>query len=368
MSSMKAHGSQRAPRATPISRTRSRSPASSRELKLDSASIATGCSTIRSRIPTRRCDEIQSVRRGRGPLVDGVTKLSRLELQSDSTKHAENFRKLVLAMSNGHPRAAGQARRPPAQHAHAAFHQECRQAPAHCRARRWISTRRSPSASACTSVKDELEDLAFAETQSRRGQLDQAAPFILCASRATDICAKIDHRAAEDAEGSGSRGRGLGPREDALFDLAQDAEEEWSSSSSPTSWPSASWSKDVGQCYQALGALHGRYPVMPGRFKDYISTPKPNGYRSLHTGVIGPQRQRIEVQIRTDDMHDHRRNGRGRALDLQAGRNRSTGRNMRWLRELLDILEHASGPRSSSSTPSSRCSRTRCSASRRRAS
>src|SRR5690606_35762349 len=61
---------------------------------------------------------------------------------------------------------------------------------------------------------------------------------------------------------------------------------------------------DVPQCYQALGILHARYPVVPGRFKDYISTPKPNGYRSVHTCIIGPERQRIEVQIRTREMHE----------------------------------------------------------------
>ena len=61
---------------------------------------------------------------------------------------------------------------------------------------------------------------------------------------------------------------------------------------------------DVTDCYQALGVLHSTYPMVPGRFKDYITTPKPNGYRSLHTSVIGPERQRIEVQIRTREMHD----------------------------------------------------------------
>src|SRR5690606_35802884 len=60
----------------------------------------------------------------------------------------------------------------------------------------------------------------------------------------------------------------------------------------------------IGECYQALGAIHAAYPVVPGRFKDYISTPKPNGYRSLHTGVFGPERQRIEIQIRTKEMHE----------------------------------------------------------------
>src|SRR3546814_13856076 len=60
---------------------------------------------------------------------------------------------------------------------------------------------------------------------------------------------------------------------------------------------------DVAACYHALGLIHARYPVVPGRFKDYISTPKNNGYRSLHTGVIGQQRQRIEMQTRSAAMH-----------------------------------------------------------------
>jgi guanosine-3',5'-bis(diphosphate) 3'-pyrophosphohydrolase len=52
-----------------------------------------------------------------------------------------------------------------------------------------------------------------------------------------------------------------------------------------------------------LGVIHGKYPSIPGRFKDYISTPKPNGYRSIHTTVMGPSRHRIEIQIRTAEMN-----------------------------------------------------------------
>ena len=52
---------------------------------------------------------------------------------------------------------------------------------------------------------------------------------------------------------------------------------------------------NVEECYHTLGILHSHYPTVPGRFKDYISTPKPNGYRSLHTTVLGPEKQRIEI-------------------------------------------------------------------------
>src|SRR3954467_11557356 len=60
---------------------------------------------------------------------------------------------------------------------------------------------------------------------------------------------------------------------------------------------------DVEACYRALGVVHTTWPVVPGRFKDYISTPKQNDYRSIHTTVIGPGNQRVELQIRTEDMN-----------------------------------------------------------------
>src|SRR5712664_676650 len=62
--------------------------------------------------------------------------------------------------------------------------------------------------------------------------------------------------------------------------------------------------KTMPECYQALGVVHTTWPVVPGRFKDYVSTPKQNEYRSIHTTVIGPGNQRVELQIRTAEMHD----------------------------------------------------------------
>ncbi|KAF0138621.1 MAG: guanosine polyphosphate pyrophosphohydrolase/synthetase, partial [Rhodospirillaceae bacterium] len=100
----------------------------------------------------------------------------------------------------------------------------------------------------------------------------------------------------------------------------------------------------VEDCYRALGAIHGKYPMVPGRFKDYISTPKPNGYRSLHTGIIGPERHRIEVQIRTQEMHEIDELGVAAHWQYKQGARNVDGRQYRWLRELLEILEHTSGP------------------------
>ena len=99
----------------------------------------------------------------------------------------------------------------------------------------------------------------------------------------------------------------------------------------------------VAECYQALGIIHSHYPMVPGRFKDYISTPKPNGYCSIHTGVIGPERHRIEIQIRTTEMHEIADRGVATHWVYKQGRARTEGPQYRWLRELRDILEHAAG-------------------------
>jgi len=98
---------------------------------------------------------------------------------------------------------------------------------------------------------------------------------------------------------------------------------------------------DVGQCYQALGLLHGAYQVLPQRFKDYISVPKPNGYSSLHTGVIGPLGQRIEIQIRTGDMQDQAERGVAAHWVYKEGGPSTDAPQYAWLRSLIDILDKA---------------------------
>lgn len=99
----------------------------------------------------------------------------------------------------------------------------------------------------------------------------------------------------------------------------------------------------IEDCYKALGVIHTKYPMIGGRYKDYISTPKQNGYRSLHTGVIGPLNRRIEVQIRTTDMNNVAEMGVAAHWEYKQGVSKD-GKQYRWLRDLLDLMNRCSDP------------------------
>jgi GTP pyrophosphokinase len=134
----------------------------------------------------------------------------------------------------------------------------------------------------------------------------------------------------------------------------------------------------VDACYRALGVIHSAWRAVPDRFKDYISTPKQNNYQSIHTTIVGPRHQRVELQIRTADMHhvaeygvaahalykDGIAGAEGRAGGNGASRARTPtcGCAAWWT-----PCSKATTRRSSSNTPSSSCFRTRCFASRPRA-
>jgi len=103
--------------------------------------------------------------------------------------------------------------------------------------------------------------------------------------------------------------------------------------------------EDTPACYQTLGIIHSLYRPVPGRFKDYIALPKPNGYQSLHTSIIGPDNFRLEVQIRTEAMHRYAEDGvaahwlyKSDSLDVH------DQRNFQWLKQLTELLQESEQP------------------------
>lgn len=105
--------------------------------------------------------------------------------------------------------------------------------------------------------------------------------------------------------------------------------------------------ENVADCYAALGVIHSQWTPIPGRFKDYIALPKPNMYQSLHTTVIGPGQRRIEVQIRTHEMHKTAENGiaaHWKYKDKSGGPDAKDAARFAWLRQLMEFQQEVADP------------------------
>ncbi|SLN77079.1 RelA/SpoT family protein [Oceanibacterium hippocampi] len=312
-------------------------------LKLDTATIVTALlhDTIEDTVATR---EEVAAKFGEevATLVDGVTKLSQLELQSDRTKQAENFRKLLIAMSNDirvllvkladrlhNMRTLHFIERPEKRHRIALETMEIY----------------APLAEriGMQSMKDELEDLAFAELNpDARASVQKRLSYLR--EEGADVVSRISQQLTETLARYGVKAIVNG-REKRPFSIWRKMERK------NVSFEQLSdiiafrvIVANIAECYQALGVFHSHFKMVPDRFKDYISTPKRNGYQSLHTSVIGPEKQRIEIQIRSQAMHEIAELGVAAHWQYKQGVETGEGRDYRWLRELLEILEHASDP------------------------
>src|SRR6201981_3673863 len=342
--SMKAHGAQLRASGDPYFSHPVEVAGILAQMKLDSASIVTGLlhDTVEDTIAT--LDDIERLFGHEiGRLVDGVTKLSRIELQSDQTKQAENFRKLVLAMSEDIRVLLVKL----ADRLHNM--QTLRFIKSEDKRRRMARETMDIYAPLAERLgmhrmKDQLEDLAFSELHGDARESILARLNFLRDKGARvvpRVLAELDRKLVEGGlSGAVVSGREKSPysiwrkmqRKNVAFEQLSDV------------MAFRILVGDIGDCYHALGIIHPASHVVPGRFKDFISTPKPNNYRSLHTGVIGPEQQRIEVQIRTHEMHDVAELGVAAHWTYKHGAPTTEGPQYRWLRELLDILDHAAGP------------------------
>ncbi|MDP2334551.1 MAG: bifunctional (p)ppGpp synthetase/guanosine-3',5'-bis(diphosphate) 3'-pyrophosphohydrolase [Reyranella sp.] len=310
------------------------------EMRLDTASIVTGLlhDTLEDTDATR--DEIAGLfGENIARLVDGVTKLSRLEIQSESTKEAENLRKLVLAMSSDIRvllvKLADRL------HNMRTLH-HIKEPARRKRIARETMDLYAPLASriGMEKVKRELEDLAFAELNPD-GRASVEARLGYLRERGERLVPQIEAELVKTLKDGGLDAQIQG-REKTPYSIWRKMQtKNVSFEQLADIMAFRIIVDDIAQCYQALGLLHGRYQVLPQRFKDYISVPKPNGYRSLHTGVIGPLGQRIEIQIRTAEMQDQAERGVAAHWIYKQGGPSTDAPQYAWLRSLIDILDKA---------------------------
>ncbi|MBT3237937.1 MAG: bifunctional (p)ppGpp synthetase/guanosine-3',5'-bis(diphosphate) 3'-pyrophosphohydrolase [Rhodospirillaceae bacterium] len=342
--SMKAHGSQKRASGDPYFLHPLEVAGILTDYRLDTSTIITALlhDTIEDTLATQ--EEVEGLFGDEiGALVDGVTKLTRIEMQSDHAKQAENFRKLLLAMSEDIRvllvKLADRLHNMRTLHF---IKKEDK------RRRIAMETMEiyAPLAEriGMQEMKNELEDLAFAQINPEaRDSIVARLDFLR--KEGSDLIVRIEKELKKTLEDGGLKDVMINGREKLPYSIwrkMQHKDVSFEQLSDIMAFRIIV--PDVNDIYKALGVLHDAYRVVPGRFKDYISTPKPNGYRSLHTGVLGPEQHRIEIQLRTGDMHEIAENGVAAHWTYKQGKERTEGRQYRWIRELLDILEHATGP------------------------
>ncbi|WCJ63305.1 RelA/SpoT family protein [Agrobacterium tumefaciens] len=273
------------------------------EMHLDESTIAVALlhDTIEDTTATRaEIDELFGEDIGR--LVEGLTKLKKLDLVTRKAKQAENLRKLLLAISDDVRVLLVKL----ADRLHNMRTMEYMPADKRSRISEETMEIYAPLAGrmGMQDMRDELEDLSFRylnpeayETVTNRLQELE--------TRNEGLIKKIEDELRELLVANGLLGAGVKGRQKKPYSVFRKMQ------SKSLSFEQLSdvygfriLVDDIPACYRALGIVHTRWRVVPGRFKDYISTPKQNDYRSIHTTIVGPSRQRIELQIRTKRMHE----------------------------------------------------------------
>ena len=272
------------------------------EMRLDDATIVTALlhDTVEDTRSTKE-DLVTTFGAEIADLVDGVTKLTNLELSSAQSKQAENFRKLFMAMSRDlrvilvkladrlHNMRTIRSMRPEKQVKKARETMDIYAPLAGRMGMQWM--------------REELEDLAFKviNPEARNSIIRR---FVSLQRDSGDIIGQItaDIRVVLEKEGIEADVFGRAKKPFSVWRKMQEKQLAFSRLSDIYGFRIITRS-DM-DCYRALGVIHQRWRAVPGRFKDYISQPKSNGYRSIHTTVSGRDGKRVEVQIRTRQMHE----------------------------------------------------------------
>ena len=313
------------------------------DMRLDSDTIATALlhDVVEDTIAT-----IDEIRELFGPkvaeLVDGVTKLSKIELQTENIRQAENFRKFLLAMSNDirvllvkladrlhNMRTIKYIKNPDK------------------RRRIAIETMEiyAPLAEriGMHEMKDELEHISFTEMDpeafesivARLTYMVEESPTLEKDMTDAVMAVLKEHNIKGRVSGRIKRPYSIWrkmERNDITFEQLSDV------------MAFRIIVPDIETCYRLLGIIHQKWPCVPGRFKDYISIPKRNFYRSIHTTVLGPHNGRLEIQFRTERMNREAEYGVAAHWEYKQADKKIMSEQYRWMQELLEILDEAESP------------------------
>jgi GTP pyrophosphokinase len=341
--SMKAHGAQTRASGDPYFSHPLEVAGILTEYRLDTASIVTGLLHDTVEDTGATVEEIGQLFGDEvARLVDGVTKLSKLELQSPDTRHAENFRKLLLAISEDIRvllvKLADRVHN--MRTLHYILDREKR-----ARIARETMDIYVPLAEriGIQEIKEELEEMAFWELYPDVAEsIENRLEFLK--DKGEDVVKSISNevnRVLADADiDCWISGRTKRPV--SIWRKMQRKNIEYEQLTDIIAFRVVVAS--IEDCYRALGVIHTQYRAIPDEFDDYISTPKLNGYQSLHTAVIGPQIHRIEIQVRTTQMHEVAELGVAAHWQYKQGAALTEGKRYHWVRRLLDILENSTYP------------------------
>jgi RelA/SpoT family (p)ppGpp synthetase len=340
--SMKKHGDQKRASGDPYFSHPLEVAAILTRMRLDDATIATALlhDTIEDTDATR-AEIDQLFGEEIGTLVEGLTKIGRLHLVSQADKQGENLRKLLLAVADDVRVLLVKL----ADRLH------------NMRTLRWVpEEKRGRIAEETMDVyaplagkmgihwmREELEALAFKVLNPEDSAMIEkrlAEQRARVGSLLTDIASELSAKLAENGIKAEVRGREKQPysiflkmkRKHINFENLSDI------------YGFRIVVDKVADCYAALGVIHTIWQTVPGRFKDYISTPKQNDYQSIHTTVVGPRKQRIELQIRTHEMHQVAEYGIAAHALYKDGRPQSHRRLAEesnayaWLRHTIELL------------------------------
>jgi len=315
------------------------------ELKLDSATIATGLlhDTIEDTIAT-----YETVKKEFGKevadLVNGVTKLSALENQVLSNTKAENFRKLILATSKD-------IRVLLVKLADRLHNMRTIDYINDITKKKRISKDTmeiyAPLADrmGMNRIRDELEDLSFKVLNPEARNLVNER-LNLIKKNYDDTFVEISKSFTDLLKKANINSKIYG-REKTPFSIWIKIQKKKMSLEQMSDIIGFRIILDnIDDCYKALGLFHKKWHCIPGKFKDYISSPKINNYQSLHTGIIGPNKRPIEIQLRTSAMHEFAQRGIASHWKYKSSEKFSslTWREYDWLRDLVEIMENNKSP------------------------